>query len=68
MIVEEGVGYGKSEMLRIYCRENKEKENRWEQSRRDIGRNFDAPSLNQCYSGKGTSVTHSECVFVVLVI
>jgi len=68
MIVDEGVGYGKSEMLRKYCRKNKEKENRLEQTRRDIGRNFDAPSLNHCYSGKVTSVTHSECVFVVLVI
>jgi hypothetical protein len=33
MIVDEGVGYGKSEMIRKF-RKNKDKENRWDKTRR----------------------------------
>jgi hypothetical protein len=31
-------------------------------------RNIAALSCNHCYSGKATSITYSECVFVDLVI
>jgi len=33
-----------------------------------VVRNIDAPSRNQCCSGKAISITYSEWVFVALVI
>jgi hypothetical protein len=31
-----------------------------------VERKIEARSCNQCCSGKATSITHSECVFVAL--